>query len=222
MKNFLPSICLYVLLGAGSLCAQLPVASGHSVFLDVQNKGSGGDVAGSLGGGVGAGGGGVTTAPVGTTYSTDTESHGHSTKLAISIRNQDKTPIQVQVEWYFFAKQIQNNKVGKESVFDSGNKTITLQPAGNESFDITSKVTQTTTSRRYATATSYDVTSGNNTTSTYSIGDDKRNGTKLTGWVVRILVDGKILDAKGSEFKFEDAAKSPDKFEQLKAGTYTE
>lgn len=191
---------------------QLPVASGHNILLDVVNKGSGGRVNGSLDPGAS-----VNTASATTDY-TRIQSQNHSTTLAITIRSQDKTPTQVQVEWYFFAKKIQDNHVSKDSVFDSGNKTVTIQPTGSETLDAVSKAVQTSTSRRYETSTSYDSSTGSQSSTTYAMGPDMRNGTKISGWVVRILVDGKVVDAKGSEFKYEDAARDQEKLDALKAG----
>lgn len=212
MRFLLFSLFLFV--GGPALIAQLPAATGHNILLDVENKGAGGSTSGSLGGGAtGFGAGGA----VGTTSSTATQAQTHTTTLAITIRSQDKTPTQVQVEWYFFAKKIQGSRVSKDSLLDSGNKSITVQPTGSETFDVTSKPARTATSRTYTTTTSYNGTTGNTTSSTLA-GPDTRSGTKISGWVVRILVDGKVLDAKGSEFKFEDAAKDPDKFAALMAG----
>lgn len=213
MKTLL--ICLCISFFAGAAMGQLPVATGHNLLLDVINKGAGGKGGGSLGGGLS---GGASSGAVGTTTSTAIQSQTHSTALAVSIRSQDKTPTQVQIEWYFFARKIQANHVSKDAVFDSGNKTVTIQPTGSETFDVVSKAVQTSTSRRYETSTSYNSATGNNSSTTYAVGPDMRNGTKISGWVVRILVDGKVIDAKGSEFKYEDAAKNPDKFEALKSG----
>jgi hypothetical protein len=215
MKTSFLLLCLFVSLGAPAVVAQLPAATGHNFLLDVENKGAGGKVKGSLYNGVYTGG---STGNTGTSTSTATQSQNHSTTLEITIRSQDKTPTQIQVEWYFFARQIQNTRVSKESLFDSGNKTVTIQPTGSEIFDVTSKAVQTATSRNYVTTSGNDPTTNAPYSNTSAVGPDTRSGTKISGWVVRILVNGTVIDAKGSEFKYEDAAKDPVKFEELRSG----
>ena len=52
----------------------------------------------------------------------------------------------------------------------------------------------------------------------YNTTTENQSGTEISGWVVRMIVDGKVLDAKGSDFRYSDAAKDPVKFAALKPG----
>lgn len=209
MKLPLLLSCLFILLGGAAVNGQLPVSSTHLLLLDVENKGAGGAANTT----------GITGAPMaptnpGSATNTAVRAQNHSTTLGVTVRNQDKTPDEVQIEWYFFAKDEKNYHVTKEYLFDSGSKTVTIQPTGQEEFDVASKTAQTFNTTKLTTTTVGTGTNqGSSTTESQSQG-----GTKISGWVVRMLMDGKVLDARGSDFKYEDAAKDPDKFAALKAG----
>ena len=222
MKSYLPLVSLFLLFGAGIVVAQLPATSTNTVtgttapapthynlMLDVINKGAGGAYA-STGGGLPNPGQNQTAS------STGKQTRNHSTTLGITIQSQDKTPVDVTVEWYFFAKKEMNYRGGKEFLFDSGSKTLTIRPTGSETFDETSKVAQTTKTTKITGQNSTNTATNDNYTS-YSASESE-GGTKITGWVVRMLVDGKVIATRGSDFKYEDAAKDPDKFEAFKAG----
>ncbi|HWB61842.1 MAG TPA: hypothetical protein VG733_20335 [Chthoniobacteraceae bacterium] len=213
----LTPICISLFLGATTLMAQQP-STVHNLTLDVENQGAGGASKSTNG----------TTQNNNnnnnnnTTYTTtSSQTHNHATTLGVTIRSLDKVQDQVKVEWWFFGRKMQNYRPGKETVFDSGTKEVTLAPTGSSVFTITSKVAQTTRSTQTTTTNNNNNNNrnGRNTNNNVTTNTtETQSGTEISGWVVRIWVDGKIYEAKGSEFKYEDAAKDPDKFAQLKAG----
>lgn len=120
MKTPLLLLALSITLGAVTAVGQLPATSGtvHNLTLDVENKGAGGGLATT-------GNSGLPNANLNnnnnrnnnnngnnTTSSTQTRNHG--TTLGVTIRSLDKADDQVKVEWYFFAKDVQNYHTGKE------------------------------------------------------------------------------------------------------------
>jgi hypothetical protein len=123
----------------------------------------------------------------------------------------------VRIEWYFFAEDVENYRVLKKYALDSGSKDVALQPSGVESFDVTSKEVATKRSSSVsATQGTPDPVTGDSPVSVST--SNVQRGTKISGWVVRVLYNGKIADGRGSDSKYEEAAKDPDKFEALKAG----
>jgi hypothetical protein len=209
---------LIISLGALTATAQLPSTGAsalapassapiqHSLMLDVQTKSSGGGI--------------KTTGnqPL-TSAGTNTQTRDHTTTLEVTIRSFDKAADQVLIEWYFFGKPIANPRAN-DSVFDSGNKTVTVQAAGVETFDIASKVAQTAKVTKTAVqmVNSYNPNTGGTTQVPSYSASESQTGTKLVGWVVRMTVDGKVLDVRGSDSKYEDMLKSPDKFNALNGG----
>lgn len=220
MKIRLLLFSLLAVIASPALMAQLPAATGHNLTLDVENKGAGGDLKSTNGGLPNLNLNNNNNNNNNTATTTSTQTRNHSTTLGVTIRSLDKTADQVQVEWYFFAKKVRNYHTSKEFVFDSGKKTVTIDPTGSAVFDVTSKVAQTTRSTK-TSATNNNPNNNNNAANrnnvTYS-STETQTGTEISGWVVRIIVDGRVFDAKGSDFKYEDAAKDPDKFAALKAG----
>lgn len=216
MKATLLLASLFVSLAVVTAHGQLPATGGvvHNLTLDVVNMGAGGALK-STGGGLpnpGANNNNNNTATA-----TSTQTRNHTTTLRVNMRSLDKTPDEVTVEWYFFGKTVQNHRSGKEFVFDSGTKTVSIAPTGGATFDVTSKVAQT----KRTTTTTANNNNNNNTAGNRNISyntTENQSGTEISGWVVRMVVDGKVLDAKGSDFKYTDAAKDPDKFAALKAG----
>ena len=45
----------------------------------------------------------------------------------------------------------------------------------------------------------------------------KQTGTKLKGWLVRIVADGKVGQVVGSDLKYEDAGKDDSKLNAMKS-----
>src|ERR1700677_133197 len=203
--KFLPRLfCLSFALGSTLAIAQLPSAGPvqHSLMLDVETMSAGGSTK-------------TTGLPQGIA-GTSTQTRDHTTTLQITIKNFGKAADQVDVEWYFIGRQTTNHHDGKDFVFDSGNKTITVQPAGFEKFAQISKAAQTakvTTTK--TTMVNVPSAGGVSRQVADSSTTESEGGTRLVGWVVRILADGKVLDARGSDFKYEDIAKDPDKFAAL-------
>ncbi|HWB61843.1 MAG TPA: hypothetical protein VG733_20340 [Chthoniobacteraceae bacterium] len=214
MKKAFVFLSLVLAFGGQAMMAQLPVAGAPSILLDVQNKAAGGAGTASTSGGVGY-------APTTNNTSAQVSSAGssatmkHSTRLEIKVSSINRTPADIQVEWYFFAKDVKNYHTVKEYVIDSGNKAMTLKPSDSETFEEVSKEVETKRVSSFTTTTSNP---GSTTAQTSYSSYDAQGGTTISGWVVRVLYNGQVIAARGSEFKYEDAAKSPTKFEALKAG----
>lgn len=163
-------------------------------MMDVVNVAAGGKVHDSLSSG------GVTA-----TSSTEinTQAKNHSTTLKVTLRNMVADADVVQVKWYFFAKPFH----GQEGLLETNVKDVTIPGGGVESFEITSTPVQTVTTTRTTTTTSNSA--GNTSASVAS--SEAYSGTRLTGWAVALLVDGKIVNVRGSEFRYEDMVKDPAK-----------
>ena len=116
----------------------------------------------------------------------------------------------------FFAKTVTSKTnysvVGKDFVADSGSKTITLQPGGTETFDAVSKPVETFHTQ---TSAPVNIDNGDGTTTQSSVKVQHPGGSKSSGWFVRITVNGKVIDAKGSEPLYQEAGMNPKKFDAL-------
>jgi hypothetical protein len=130
------------------------------------------------------------------TTATDARKTNHSTTLEISIHNFSQFPDDIQVETHFYATKYEGG--GKDRLLDSSTKKITVAPLLTESFTVRSKEVASKIIKKFKTASgSPDVSYG-------SISTNKVSGEKISGWVVQLIADGKILQVRGSSARFED------------------
>jgi hypothetical protein len=167
----------------------------HSLSMDVKVVGNGGGSKVNIGSASASGsdtlGRGVTV-----TTATDARKTNHSTTLEISIHNFSQLPDDIEVETHFYATKYEGG--GKDRLLDSSTKKLTVAPLLTESFTVRSKEVSSKIIKKFKTAT------GSPYVSYDPIASNKVSGEKISGWVVQLIADGKILQVRGSSARFED------------------
>lgn len=202
----------FLLAGLSAAHAQVPAggapapARQHSVSLDVKTVSSGGGTKvasksttqhGAL---TGVGGVKLTT-----NLLQNKTDQNHRVALEITARNFSPQPDEVQLECYFFAAPVNGTK---EFIFDSNTKTLTLQGGENQISTVESKEVTSTTVKSMVTADGYN-------TSAFS--RVEQSGNKLKGWLVRLIADGKVIQIRASQSKYEDLGRNDTALNALKA-----
>ncbi len=189
------------LLSAAFVATLLPSARGlepkkHSLSLDVRPLSSGGATKSSSAFNSEKG-----TTTSGTAMRTDTTGSERTRKshveLEITIRNVSAQPDTTKLEWYFFAKPVDNSR---EFLNDSGSREIQVNAAGEEKVTVESKETSMTSKR--------ETKAKFGTTSLGSITESK-SGTKASGWIVRLISDDKVLAVRASAPALETMGRNP-------------
>jgi len=176
----------------------------HGISVDVRVVGSGGGTAmktasdTDTGKFIGVGGQKLTT----TSYDRKT-SQNHRISLEITIRNFAVQPDNVQLEWYFFGEPVHTNR---EFVFDSSTMPMPLQAGQSQTVNATSKDATTSVDQKLVTADGY-----------IPITAARESGTKLKGWLVRVVADGKVIRAVGSDQKYENIGMDDRKLQAMKS-----
>jgi hypothetical protein len=122
--------------------------------------------------------------------------------LEIAVRNFRSTPQAVQVETRYFAKPVTG---GTFSLLNSTSQPVQIGAADTIRVTSQSAAAKSVSQRSFSEATSQDpyspkqtVTSSRNTAS----------GSKLFGWIVRVLVDGNCIQMRASNPTLEQFAKT--------------
>ncbi len=201
------------LLAALALCAGLPVfgqggagtPQHHSFSLIAKSVASGG--AAKVSGQSSSTGGNNDLDKRSELTASTTQSALHKTSLEISVHNFSPTADECKIEWFFFGQPVRGNQ--PEFIFDEGDKTLPLKAGGSESFVVESKVAESSVVRSARTVTDKngDVRSS---------GKSTESGTKIKGWGVRLMVNGTVVEAKGSDLRYEDIMKNANKLNALK------
>lgn len=198
MKRPLFLLVLLALSGSRLAVGQAP----HSVGLEVQPVSAG------------------STVQSGTASSTGSYSSSHvrttsaREALQITLRNFGTVPSAAKVQWYFVAVPLvlEPGKPAEdqEFVFDQGGQDVTLaggatQALRAESAEVTStkKLTGGRSSSRRSTSTS---------------AKPKETGSALRGWMVRVVVDGKVVATRGSTQTYEEIAEDEESVQDLLNG----
>jgi len=171
------------------LAAQPPMQ--HNAGLDVQAVGGGG------------GGRSFQNAAVGyyeTAYSNQTV-QDRRTVLKVTVRNFNTQPDHFQLQWYFFAKPAGSKS---EFIFDTATKDLWLKGGEFRTFTVASRPVSTVVSQALAS----DYYGGQ------AVGASK-SGNDLKGWLARVVVDGKVLNVKGSAMKYRDLAHNEAALQQM-------
>jgi hypothetical protein len=186
------SVLAFVLLAGGFWHARAEGVH-HSLGMDVQLTGSGGDGTARSGlnvkqGGKPLGGGWVTATQK--DYSQHRE-RDSSIELDVHVRNLSRLPDTATLEWYFFKKAISG---GDEVLYDSGTEVLKLEPTSSSTYAIKAKVLHNSVTKRLHT------TSGVNSagvpippSATVS-----KKGSRVSGWIVRLMTEGTPLYVKAS------------------------
>lgn len=157
----------------------------HSLSIDVRLVGSGGatKTASSFNSAQG-------TTTSGTAMRTETtgseRTRKSSVELEITVRNLSSQPDATKLEWYFFAKPVDNSR---EFLNDSGTRELSIGAAGEQKVSVESKETSMTVKR--------EIKAKFGTSSPGSVSESK-SGTKASGWIVRLISDDKVLAVRAS------------------------
>ena len=229
MKGFHPpmkfifSFCLATLvIGSLSAFGQAPaVPAHHSLNLQVEPVSTGSSMqntAAAKSGGFG-----------GRTAGGKDEITKTSASIAITVHNFAAAPDTAQVEWYFIATpaKLEPGKSAADQlfVFDKGSQSVTLPASGESKIPVTSKEV-TSELKRAAVRSGYvrnNSAKGNNAPATGAPvaatpppRGPQESGDKLSGWIVRVMADGKAIDVKASKDSLEELGKDDAKLTQMR------
>ncbi len=134
---------------------------------------------------------------------TRSQSTSSSAAIEISVRNFGALPDTAQVEWYFVAEpaHLDSGKPAADQryVFDKGSQNANLAAGGTSRIPVTSKEVTSETARK----------AGFHTGKYHGMhnGGEEKTGDVLSGWIVRVVADGKVIESKGSKQEMEDLAR---------------
>ena len=223
MKHLLPVGVVFLLAGASSLSAQVPAAPpvaarSHSLSLNVVPNSVGGSTRMSQDTSSKATEGSKLNGGLAHRLST-TQKQTTSSKqsLQITVHNFAALPDSAQVEWYFVAvpaiPEPGTSLSEQQFVFDQGAKSVALQGNGNDSFAAESKEVTAMFQRKNAARMGRV---GRVTTINRGAAAPTQSGSKLQGWLVRVVADGKVIAVRGSKDEFEAIAKDDKRLAELK------
>jgi hypothetical protein len=129
-------------------------------------------------------------------------------ELEVSVQNFARQPDIVKFEWLFFGQDVEGSD---PFAFSNGAKELVLKPGGGTKFAAVSDLALSTESRR----TQVDrIDTGTERLNVPTSRESARAGTKIVGWLVRAMADGKVLGFKASSPRFERFA-SDDQLHEL-------
>jgi hypothetical protein len=147
---------------------------------------------------------------------TQTQSKNENESLAVTVRNFGPLPDTAEVEWYFVAspaKPDSSKPAGnQESIFDQGSKSVNLAPGGSETIPVQSKdITGNLTRHTKAHMGNRGKIHNNR-----QAASEQETGSIMSGWMVRVVAGGRVIDSKASDATLEDVAKDDSKLNMLK------
>jgi hypothetical protein len=203
----LPVVLLGLLALAWPLPAQRPsTAAHHSLSLEANVTETGGASKASTTLNQDPGGkplaGGSTSAEQDDYKSNRTKNSGLG--LDVKVRNLAPAQDQATIEWYFFGKAVEKNNLGKEFIFDTGSKQISINPGAEEDLPVRSSDLTMKEERHLHINTGTSSTGG----AIPPAASTKKSGAKVSGWMVRLIAEGKVLAVRASSTTLEDLAKN--------------
>ena len=199
--------CLAIVFGTVLIASgQMPVSPSHphSLSLQVEPLSTGNttsDTEGTKDHRIGSGG--ASNKKEAMMHSAQTQTSRSSAAIEISVRNFGALPDTAQVEWYFLAEpaHLDTGKSASDQtyVFDKGSQSVSLAANGMAKIPVTSKEVTAETTRKGGMRTGgrqhmHD-------------GGEKETGDVLSGWIVRVVSGGRVIDAKGSKQEMDDLAR---------------
>lgn len=126
------------------------------------------------------------------------------TVLEISVRNFSQQPDVVQLECYFFAEPVNRSK---EFILDSAKQDVSLNGGENQVVKVESKEATTTVVKTMMSSEGY-----------VPLLEKSESGTKMKGWLVRLIGDGKIIQIRGSTSKYEALGRNDAQLNAISTG----
>lgn len=138
------------------------------------------------------------------------ETNEESESIQVSVRNFGQTPDAVQVEWYFVAAPANHNTVDKQFIYDQGSKSVTIASGATEAFPVDSKeiTAQIKRHNQVHMGKSGKFHSENS-------GKEKETGSTLDGWMVRVVADGRTVEARASKDQLADIVRDDAKLQSM-------
>ncbi len=140
-------------------------------------------------------------------YSTEQSSYSSSrTKksglsLAVEIHNLSQMADTAKLEWYFFGTRVNQST---QFIFDSGSQDVSMEKASVQAITLESKSLMSK-EERHLTTGSVDPVTGRELPPTAST---QKSGSKMVGWLVRLVVDGQVYQVRASSPSLESIGKS--------------
>lgn len=128
-----------------------------------------------------------------TSYGSNSRDFTRTLTLSVFVKGMGKTA-PATLEWYFIAKDLESKT---SYVFDSGMSDITLDSAKPTEIDITSKELASSVQNYVA------------------LGEKVQSGSKIDGYIVRVVAGDKVLTVDASSRQLEITGKNPAKMSQL-------
>ena len=191
MQKFLSLVFSTLILLGSPFGAEAAIPTVHA-SIDVKPGDSGGAVKDKGKGEMGNTNGGTT---VKTDKFDSTRVRQTGISLEIEARNTGSDPVHVRVEWVFYDEPVDGK--GAMSPHSKGGQDLALPAAGTQHLTAESGSIASTTKKHMSVATGS--LSGNVTTKA-SI---EHSGRKLTGWYVRLLSGGQVVQVRASGPSFE-------------------
>ena len=147
--------------------------------------------------------------------SQQTQTTKDSEALQVSVRNFGPLPDTAQVQWYFVSAPKKPNTrkpfTAQESIFDQGARNVELAARATETIPVESKAIISKIKRHDQQRFGKRGTLHRGTN-----GGEKDAGSVLSGWMVRVVADGQVIDSRASKEELEAVAKDDAKFNVLK------
>src|SRR4051794_398703 len=200
---------------AGGLIATTCMAqTHHSLGMDTNVTSTGASTDSSSGLHIGLGG-----KPLGNGWVTaTTKDYSQKRKKAdgigidVEIRNLSREHDSAKLEWYFFAQRIDGK--GEDYLFDQGSEAVTLDPNSTTKFDLQSESLHSEVVKKLHTTNGVNKL-GQHIQPSASV---QKSGSKLAGWIVRLMVDGAPLIVKASSPSYETLGQGDPRAFRRKAG----
>lgn len=125
-----------------------------------------------------------------------TRKRGSGVGLAVEVRNLSRFTDQVELEWYFLGKPARG---GDLFVFDLGSRPLSVGSASREIVEIESDRLTSTVEKTLNFRSGYDGGFQNNLPSA----SVKKSGSKVAGWIVRLMADNQVLQVRASSPSLE-------------------
>lgn len=198
--------CMYGLNGASGF-SQSPVRP--SLSLDVKVVSSGGEVRSSSGVAYGGSTNYFNNRVIDSQY-ISTRERNSQTELEISVRNFGRTPRTAVIEALYFGKQLRGSRV---FVLNSTSDNRELAPAGTTQLRSSSGSVRNVSEKQTSTVTS---TGSDGSRETMGASRATVTGGKLYGWIVRVLVDGEVIQTRASNPTLDQLAKNQGALDALR------
>ena len=142
---------------------------------------------------------------------TSTRERESQTALEIGVRNFGRTPQSAVIESLYFAKPLRGSQF---FLLSFTSETRDLPPGGTTQFRSSSASVRSVSEKNFSSGTNPDPNSPRQTVWSSNAAS---GGGKLYGWIVRVLVDGQVIQTRASNPTLEQAAKDENALAKLRS-----